>query len=745
MKINFHIFFLTLLSLKVYSTHIVGGEIYYDYLGNNQYKITLKVYRDCYNGVPPLDNPAHIDIFDKFGNVVKTREIALLSLTNISPSINNPCITPPNNVCVEEGIYEFTETLPPINGGYYIVYQRCCRNNTILNLISPGGVGATYWEHIPGPEVTFPNSSPRFKSFPPIFICNGININFDHSAIDPDGDVLVYSLCNAYNGLDGCCPLVSSSGGSPSPGTYCSSPPPSCPTNCSPPPYTSVPYLPPYSGTYPLASSPAINIHPNTGLLTGVPNLNGQWVVSVCVSEYRNGQLIGIHQREFQFNVTNCNVQVVSAIQSQKQKCDGLTVTFINQSIGANTYFWNFGDPTTLADTSHLPNPSYTYPDTGVYQVTLIANPNKPCSDTSVKTFYVYPKFQPQLVSPPPQCLTNNSFSFQVTGQYANYTQFNWNFGSNAIPAVSSASVPTNVHFTTSGNIPITVTVTQQPCDTVLTTNVQIIPPPNISATPPTATVCEKSKLLISIDGENINGANFQWNFSNGSTSFDSIASVIFNSSGIYSFSVYIHTTGVCDAIFNVTAVNSITVYPKPYANFIFTPTITTIFDPEITFTDASYPGMFESNNAYNVHWYWNLGDGNDITDALQFIHSYSDYGEYPVNLIVTNNYGCIDTVVKKVIILPEYRFWVPNVFTPNGDGLNDVFLPIVYGAEDYTLEIFDRWGEKLFSTNNLKQGWNGYYKGVLCKDDIYVWKISFKNVVSRKFEEHIGHVTLLK
>jgi len=731
-------------SIKLSATHIVGGEIYYDYLGGNQYKITLKVYRDCYNGIPPLDNPAHIDIFDKNGNLVKSKNVTLLSINKIPLTINNSCIVPPNAVCVEEGVYEFTETLTPISGGYYIIYQRCCRNQTILNVINPGGIGATYWEHIPGSDEAFPNSSPRFKKFPPVFICNGMNINFDHSATDPDGDVLVYSLCNAYNGLDGCCPVLNSTY-TPVPGSYCNTPPPSCPLHYPPPPYASIPYLPPYNGNYPLASNPAININPNTGILNGKPTLNGQWVVSICVSEYRNGKLIGIHQREFQFNVITCSLNVLSAIQDQTQKCDGLTINFTNQSIGGNTFFWDFGDPTTSADTSHLVNPSYTYPDTGTYQVTLIANPNQPCSDTSVKTFYVYPKLDPQFIPPPGQCIVNNTFSFQVSGSYANYSQFTWNFGPHANPPTSNSSAPSGIHFDTSGVIPITVTVTQQPCTAELSGTIEIYPYPQVNITPVNYTICQNSSLSFSIDADGLNSPIYQWYFSNGLFSNSITPVVPFSQVGIYGYTVIIQNTAQCTATFHITAPNSITVYPQPTANFAFTPTLTTIFDPEINFTDMSYENNYENINGYITNWQWSLGDGNTISNATQFIYAYSDYGKYPVQLIVTNNYGCKDTATKVVTILPEFRFWVPNAFTPNGDGLNDDFLPIIIGIEDYTLEIFDRWGERIFHTSNPKQGWNGYYKGELCKEDVYAWKISFKNVISKKYEEHTGHITLLK
>ncbi len=737
------IFSALILCLNARATHIVGGEIYYDYIGNNQYKITLKVYRDCYNGIPPLDNPAHIDIFDKNGNIVQSLDVPISVINSIPLNINSSCMQVPNTICVEEGIYETTVTLPPINGGYYIVYQRCCRNNTILNIITPGGVGATYMEHIPGPEMAYPNSSPRFKNYPLIYLCNGIDIDFDHSAIDPDGDILVYSLCSAFNGLDGCCPIIPTTA-TPAAGQYCNSPPPSCPPHYSPPPYPQVPYAPPYNGTYPMATNPALAINPTTGHMTGKPTINGQWVVSVCVSEYRNGELIGVHQREFQFNVVTCTVNVLAAVQNQTQKCEGLTVNFTNQSIGASSFFWNFGDPNTLSDTSQLVNPSYTYPDTGTYQVTLIASLGNTCSDTIVKTFYVYPKFDPQFTPPPGQCITNNSFSFQVTGNYGSYTTFNWNFGSAATPSISSTPVPGNVHFSSAGIFPITVTVTQQPCEEVLSGTIEVYPNPQIDAVPNSGTTCVNVPFQFETSASNLTNPIYQWYFSNGLYSSDVAPVISFTLPGVYGYSLDIINSAQCIATLNVSSTNAVTVYPSPSANFIFTHTITTIFDPEITFIDSSY-NLYEGYMpAYNIQWNWNLGDGN-IMNTQNFIYAFNNYGEYDVNLIVTNNYGCKDTITKKIKILPEFRFWVPNAFTPTGDGLNEIFFPIVIGIEDYQLEIFDRWGEKLFLTNNPKQGWDGYYKGILCKEDVYVWKISFKNLISRKFEEHVGHVTLLR
>ena len=122
------LFLLTAESQQVTATHIVGGEMIYTCLGNDQYEITLKVFRDCSNPLnAAFDNPAYIFIFDNQGNLLQSLSIPFPGST-ILPNPNNPCLIVPPGICVEEADYVTTATLPPIVGGYTIVYERCCRN-----------------------------------------------------------------------------------------------------------------------------------------------------------------------------------------------------------------------------------------------------------------------------------------------------------------------------------------------------------------------------------------------------------------------------------------------------------------------------------------------------------------------------------------------------------------------------------------------------------------------------------------
>lgn len=903
------------------ATHIVGGEIYYDNLGGGNYKLRMKVYRDCINGIPPFDGfpdsngqifPAYFTVFNASGGIVLFSQFTPLSFSTVPPTNNSPCApATAGNVCVEEALYEASVNLPPLAGGYYIAYQRCCRNGTILNLVNPGGVGATYWEHIPGPEVVAVNSSPRFVNRPPIYICNKIPIAFDHMATDPDGDSLVYSLCDPFDGLSVACPLVDPANGN-------------CPTN-TPPPYISVPFTGPYTASYPMASNPAININGSNGFLNGSPTIQGQWVVGVCVSEYRNGQLIGVHHRDFQFNVIACPGMPSSGIQAQTTTnngqgtgyCNGFTLTYNNTAINNNppgtTYFWDFGDLTTLADTANTPNAGYTYVTPGTYTITLTAiNFTGLCTATATDVVQVYPLLSPDYVTPSAQCLNGNSFNFNGGGGIQGTGTYNWNFGTNANPQTASTLSVTNVVFNAPGTYPVLFTVNENGCTASATKTVEVFQNPNASigtfpalgcdpltvnfnntstaATPmsylwqfsdgttsslqnPThvfspagvygyslsvitnQNCVDTSKVMaansvsvtptpiadfnyVSATGLCFNANNFSfnststfqgfpnnlfwnfgptastqtatsnfvpnisfnaigsysvmliasestcvdtitkvielyedplasispiislgcdpmtvkfintstsasgitsfWQFSDGTTSMELSPTHVFSPPGVYGYTLNISTTSQCINTSQIISVSSITVNPSPVASFTGTPLVTTIFDPDIFFSNTSITPNI-------VTWSYDFDDGTGSSD-INPIHTYLNWGDYHVTQTVTNTYACANTVSLLVRVLPEFRFWIPNAFTPgNNDGLNDVFKPIVIGVEDYTFLIFDRWGEQIYKTNDLDAGWNGTYKNKPCKNDVYVWKCEFKNVVSKEDESHIGHVTLVR
>lgn len=731
-------------NLKNYATHIVGGEMIYDYLGGNNYRITLKVYRDCtgipMDGVPNFLGgiiPALITVVEA-NNVSKKQiyDIGSPTVQLIPKTINNPCITTPTNVCVEEGIYTYTLNLPPKVGGYYIVYQRCCRNSDIVNIVNQGDEGSTYYTKIPGSDEVLVNSSPRFKNFPPIFLCSNLDFSFDHSAEDPDGDQLLYSLCPPFLGLDACCAFITSP---VSDNPSCVAPPLICPQAAAPPPYSNINFISPYNGFYPIASNPSVSINYLSGLLTGKPNLVGRFVVGVCVQEFRNGQLLGTHFRDFQFNIVPCEVTVISAIASEIHQCTGNAFTFTNQTItnqGSIPYFWDFGVPTLTDDTSNFVSPQYTYQDTGKYTVTLIANRGKPCTDTVKKEIYAYPTLIVNFDKPQKQCLKNNLFSFDAKGDYLpDYVKFKWDFSSVATPSSSTLKNVPSVVFNQSGLFFVKLLARQFACRDSLIDTVRVIKPPQAKINNLPSKACNPALIGFSNGSTSDLSLTYYWLFSNGRTSRDYEPTIRFSSAGIYSATLMAITSGLCVDT-SITSVKNLTVLPNPTASFNFSPKETSIFEPEITVSNTASPDV--------ISWEYLFGD-NFRSTFSDDKHVYQDYGNYLISQIVTNSFGCRDTASNIVKILPEFRFWVPNTFTPDDNLLNDVFAPITIGVYNYELEIYDRWGEKIFTSNNVNKGWNGFYKGNLCQQDIYAWRILFKNVVNQSIEECYGHVLLLR
>jgi gliding motility-associated-like protein len=532
------IFFLVIAFFKSSTaSHIVGAELYYECLGNDNYRITLKYYRDCYcSNCANYGNPEYINIFDVNGYLINQVGMPLPPVNPVNPPINNNCLIPPN-VCVEEAIYTTVVNLPPVPGGYDIVYQRCCRNNTINNIFLDAG--STYITHIPGTE-SFPcNNAAYFKNFPPIFICVNATLVFDHSAIDIDGDSLSYELITPFDGGTPNCP-------DPSPGAGGTG----CPTQPPPPPYAPILWIGTFSATNPLNNPSNVNnlkIDPVSGVLTGIPNQVGQYVVGVAVNEYRNGVLISTTIRDFQFNVTQCNIPItnipsnninpISGIGTFTINCDGYTVNFTNNTYNppptSNPIFygWDFGVLGITTDTSSAINPIYTYPDSGTFTVRLTATKDFNsdfCADTAYAIVKIYPGFDADF-NFTPQCVAAPvTFSDNSYIRYGSISSWRWNFGDGT---TSTFQNPIKT-YNTPGTYDVRLVVTSDKgCVDTMIKSITIYPAvsANFTATP---SVCVFDTILITNNSSgNISG--YSWDFGNAANSTSpNPTNIIYNTPG---------------------------------------------------------------------------------------------------------------------------------------------------------------------------------------------------------------------
>jgi gliding motility-associated-like protein len=187
-----------------------------------------------------------------------------------------------------------------------------------------------------------------------------------------------------------------------------------------------------------------------------------------------------------------------------------------------------------------------------------------------------------------------------------------------------------------------------------------------------------------------------------------------------------------------VTDTKIFSAYPLPNPDFVPQPTAASIFEPDFYFISTS-----PDKNI--TQWHYDFGDGNTTSGFFNTSHTYEKHGTFFVTQSITNEFGCSASITKTVYVWPEFRFWIPNAFTPNQNRLNDVFKPFVIGVENYKFFIFDRWGEMVFKTEDPKEGWDGTFRGKNCKTDVYAWLIEFRNVESGRHERHAGHVMLLR
>lgn len=775
------IFFLPTISS---ATHIVGGELNYRYIGNNQYIIHLTMYRDCYNGVPPFDNPASLGIFDMFDNLVVEIPLDFPGSDTIPPTINSPCFVPPTNICYEHTTYIDTITLPPSPQGYQLAYQRCCRNVTILNIIQPNETGATFYATIPGTVLFFQNSNPVFKNWPPPFICAGIPFVFDHSATDFDGDSIVYELCTPLMGADTMNPE---------------------PQPPNPPPYDTVIYQFPYSLNNMLGGAP-LTIDPHTGILTCTPVTIGQFVIGVCAEEFRNGVYLGKTKRDFQLNVVPCPSYVVAAIQDPIINCKTHQVTFQNLSINAGSYLWNFGDPGTLADSSHLTTPNYIYPDTGVYHVTLIAysfqNPN--CADTTVGDVTILPEYTPGFLYQRDVC--TNKFNFTDTSNTVSGTTFSWDwdFGDG-----STSSIHNPQHlYTTPGNYTVTLIATSsRGC--VDTFSVSINVPALLTATNPQIKnvncygECNGTALVTGLNGNP--PYNYQWSdpLSQTTAFADSLCkgnyivtvtdslgcsltksititqpdslhltiiptvdycsgacigtatALISGGSGgyIFNWSDSLHqqtvtATQLCNGSYSVLitdqngcsiSASTIIIYSDSVPALNVTADATILYQGQSTFLHAHPNG--------NVYTYnWTPAATLDNPSSANPKATPVDTTTYFVTMTDVN--GCSNTDSITIILNPvtcrEPELFIPNAFSPNDDQQNDILFVKGNTIETMHIAIYDRWGEKVFETNDKNIGWDGTFKGAKVAPAVYVYYLDIGCYNKEKFSKK-GNITVIR
>jgi gliding motility-associated-like protein len=226
----------------------------------------------------------------------------------------------------------------------------------------------------------------------------------------------------------------------------------------------------------------------------------------------------------------------------------------------------------------------------------------------------------------------------------------------------------------------------------------------------------------------------WNWNFgdpdSGNNTATTPVTSHTYSGPGTFDVSLSIETAEGCLA--DTVISSMIEVYPLPNAQFSADPLSTTSLDPKVTFTDESSSDV--------VSWFWDFGTG-DTSDLQNPEYMYMDTGEFISWLTVTNIFGCEATTRVGIRIAPSFTFYIPNAFTPNGDGLNETFRPYGEGVDwdTFHMSIYNRWGEEIYTTNNIEQPWDGTFKGRPVEQYVYVYSISIRAIDGRLYTYRDG------
>jgi gliding motility-associated-like protein len=401
----------------------------------------------------------------------------------------------------------------------------------------------------------------------------------------------------------------------------------------------------------------------------------------------------------------------------------------VSPTVASGATWSSTTSPTAISTTGQF-NPSIATLGSSTITYSVV---NGPCTaSTSINVNVVH--FIPATITGTvgPYCIYNPLVNLQATAQYTGGVWTgNGVTGSDFTPALAGAGTHT-------------VTYTTDPAPSGLCPDSMKLPilvnaKPQANALSNVLQGC--NPLIVNLYSSTVNTGNAHWDFGDGSPLGNGLAiSHTYSVPGVYTASIsYTDAIGCKN---DSTVANSFTVFANPVASFEPSLLETTVVDAQIDFTNHS---TILNNNTY----VWDIG-GLSTNTQTNTSYLFTNSGNYVITLTATSADNCVDDTSIVVIVNPDVVLYVPNAFTPgDANGLNDVFQiflpPTGVDYATFSLQIFDRWGEMVYSTNDVNKSWNGSKNntGTLMKQDSYVWKISFSDEKKKEYRK-IGHVTLL-
>lgn len=407
--------------------------------------------------------------------------------------------------------------------------------------------------------------------------------------------------------------------------------------------------------------------------------------------------------------------------------CNGGTATLTPVITGGTaplTYSWDNGSNNTSITSS--PTTSETN--------CLTVTDNAGCSSgAQCVTINIHPNLSLTLSNDTTICIGDNaSLVASAAGGIGTPYIYTWDNGLN-----NNASQSVSPAITTTYNVMVA-----DGCETPVqntSVTVTVLQSPNFSFSADQTGGCPP--LPVSFAATDVpNGFDYLWNFGDGGSSTNTTnANYVFGQPGCWDVSLQITSPEGC--VDNLLLTNYICIDQPPLIDFEYNPVQPTTFSPNVDFTNNTTGASSHE---------WIISNINDTTryNSEDVSHQFptEQGGSYEVCLVSTNTNGCSDTLCKTVIVLEDLLIYVPNSFTPDGDNLNEEFIPYISGEKEdtYNLKIFNRWGNIVFESSDKNVGWDGNANGTV-KNDVFIWKIVVTDKINNEEHEYIGHVSVIK
>lgn len=446
-------------------------------------------------------------------------------------------------------------------------------------------------------------------------------------------------------------------------------------------------------------------------------------------------------------SVYNCSDEITQSINvfprvladftPDTSGCSPLLVPMKNNTLRAITYKWDFGDKITSA----LKNPSHKFFNNSIedttFNVQMIGFSEYGCSDTAFRQVIIHPQPLVEFSALPSHLFYPDARVNLDNQTNAGNWNYQWNFDDGQ---TSSALEPGSHEYMQWGNYNIWLKAWSDYCSDSVSHRIRVYAPKTIADFDASPNGCVP--LTVQFTNHSTWATSYKWEFDDGSISTEVHPNHIFQKPGKYQVKLTTFGDGASDVTYR-----EVEVYPKPIVEFDVSPRYVMLPDARVHFYNTSKLGH---------RYQWHFGDG-DTSAVFEPVHTYKELGTYDVTLNIWTEHQCFESkkMTEAVKVEGKGTITFPNAFRPSIEGpnggaytypdtKNTVFHPYHDGVAEYKLEIYNRWGELLFESNDVNIGWDGYYKKELCKSDVYIWKAKGKFYNGTTFNK-AGDVTLLR